>query len=796
MKIVDINDEGLKTKLRQSIKSKNIVPFIGSGFTKGIKTPKGCVPSGTEMLMYMKEKLSQYYDNDIAEFNTWSFSQTANEYNKVITTSNKEQYLRNNFTYVVITDVLKCGFIEHDWDYLYTVNIDNGIENTNKDLRVIQPLKKIKESYINENKVLFKLHGDVDYSLCYEKEYNLILGTSDYAQSIRSNFPLLKILMNDFINKDIIYLGCSLDDELDLLSIRDFGIDQNNSQNTVYYITTENLSKLQQSRLVDYGVNTIIKLDEYDSFYLLIRNLFEECKNIPESEFESFCNKKTIVEDAGLDKNIKYILDSNYCFRENEKGRIYLPNFFIRRNVTDTIIDSITGNSIIYLLGNRVSGKTFVLIDILNRYREKSVLFFDSSLNISDQSIQRLINVKDQLLIFDTNTLSESQIIHISSAYQKLSDNNNNVIIAVNSFDKDILRTVNRNMHLIFELDNKYSDKEIERYNSLVVQSNINKYSSKYTILDYLLNIIDSDAFKDKNPIIFEIQTKQQIALFVLLLVKETISTLDIGLFDLEMTIRDLHSKGLPIADYKLKSIVEIDKLSKLKLCSNAKIWTYRILRDTASKKRYKDLITSAFCHIISTYLAENADTKIYGKFIKFDMINSFFKDASGGAGGLILEIYDKLESYLIEDWQFYHQRAKCVLTLRNDNLELMKRALHFIGMAIEETEKEFSKSKNYKLGISLLNMQFTEAIIYGRIAILSSFRSDILETSLKKYNDVLSTKGYKEFIDDFIKKQYLGNDTDLSKLIGYAMSNSEFINNAKDIKHTLNELTRNVRAI
>ncbi|NLE06571.1 MAG: hypothetical protein GX638_17440 [Crenarchaeota archaeon] len=125
-----------------------------------------------------------------------------------------------------------------------------------------------------------------------------------------------------------------------------------------------------------------------------------------------------------------------------------------------------------------------------------------------------------------------------------------------------------------------------------------------------------------------------------------------------------------------------------------------------------------------------------------------------------------------------------------------MKRALHFIGMAIEETEKEFSKSKNYKLGISLLNMQFTEAIIYGRIAILSSFRSDILETSLKKYNDVLSTKGYKEFIDDFIKKQYLGNDTDLSKLIGYAMSNSEFINNAKDIKHTLNELTRNVRAI
>jgi len=101
----------------------------------------------------------------------------------------------------------------------------------------------------------------------------LILGTSDYAQSIRSNFPLLKILMNDFTNKDIIYLGCSLDDELDLLSIRDFGIDQNNSQNTVYYITTENLSKLQQSRLVDYGVNTIIKLDEYDSFYLLIRNL-------------------------------------------------------------------------------------------------------------------------------------------------------------------------------------------------------------------------------------------------------------------------------------------------------------------------------------------------------------------------------------------------------------------------------------------------------------------------------------------------------------------------------------------
>ena len=66
---------------------------------------------------------------------------------------------------------------------------------------------------------LFKVHGDVvDYckytdSMCY------IFDNKEYAQSIKQNIFILNKMHHDFTFNNLIFIGCSLTDELDLLSL-------------------------------------------------------------------------------------------------------------------------------------------------------------------------------------------------------------------------------------------------------------------------------------------------------------------------------------------------------------------------------------------------------------------------------------------------------------------------------------------------------------------------------------------------------------------------------------------------
>lgn len=55
------------------------------------------------------------------------FSNISSTYHKVVSNEEQEQYLRNNFTRVSIEDKKK-DFLSLPWSYIYTLNIDDGIE--------------------------------------------------------------------------------------------------------------------------------------------------------------------------------------------------------------------------------------------------------------------------------------------------------------------------------------------------------------------------------------------------------------------------------------------------------------------------------------------------------------------------------------------------------------------------------------------------------------------------------------------------------------------------------------------
>jgi hypothetical protein len=92
------------------------------------------------------------------------------------------------------------------------------IEN-HLDINKIIPYDKQSVTYIDGHSCLFKLHGDAHkYIATGDKKY-LILDKNQYIDSIESpeNYDMRNHLETDFAGSHIIFIGCGLEDEMDLM---------------------------------------------------------------------------------------------------------------------------------------------------------------------------------------------------------------------------------------------------------------------------------------------------------------------------------------------------------------------------------------------------------------------------------------------------------------------------------------------------------------------------------------------------------------------------------------------------
>ena len=142
------------------------------------------------------------------------------------------------------------------------------------------------------NDCIFKVHGDVvDYckytdSICY------IFDSKEYAQSIKRNLYILNKLNHDFTYNNLIFIGCSLTDELDLLSLSTF--DENSSMTSRYFVSDTKPDKFREIDLEEYGITHIILVDNYLDFYHSFYEIFLESEKLQYDELSNF--KKGMIK--------------------------------------------------------------------------------------------------------------------------------------------------------------------------------------------------------------------------------------------------------------------------------------------------------------------------------------------------------------------------------------------------------------------------------------------------------------------------------------------------------------------
>lgn len=806
------SDYSIRELISRLIVENKITPVFGSGFTRNCKSKDGRVPSGDDMSDYLRQFAASAYGKNRSVYQDTSFTELCTYYNRRSTSLEKFNYFSKNFTEVELSQD-KIDFLRLFPQYMYTLNIDDGIEYNCNEYKIILPRRNIFEEYIKQYCTVFKVHGDVHYYLNNIEEEELIFNKRQYIDSIKSNAKMLSKLKDDFSNNNLLYVGCSLADEPDLMSVVIDAVKTRRAECQSFYITGSALDDDKKDLLEDYGITACLIVSDYDKFY---KDFVLEAQRL-ENHFQpiNIYKEPETVELSRDETTLDNILNSNAIVPVPFEGKIYKPPFVVERDSVKDVISQLRNHSPIHIIyGHRISGKTFCLFNLFEMIKDKTRYFFASGTKIDNSELEGLFEDTNCLFIFDTNSLDSEQIFKITREKKRLLANENYVIIAVNASDRNGLDLMTENIFYgSSKVKNSFSDLELEKLNKNLQLNNLptflnsektySNYKKRYlsiqrTILDNLYMIaekfsIDTAVFDLSN--ISKFSSIKELALFILLATEQTLSAYDLFYFDVQNEATKL-TKELPIhfgMNYYQYNLSRID--SNYKLTTNSRYFLLRYLAEFAkSTDNYKNILLG-YQYIFQQISNAESDFDCPRKmldFIKFDVLNDVFYRNNKSVIELIKYIYEGLENDMNINPQFKHQRAKSIFWLCPDDSNEIENAVRYVDLARHDVEVILKRKFNEKLKISLEHIKYTQASIYGRLCALSNYKEDgVAIKSLQYYKEALSSdENYGNRIDLVRKKTEKYIYEDLQGLLNYFISKDETETDlALEAKQLANEL-------
>lgn len=728
------------------LKMKSLIPIIGSGFTRFCNCYGGKVPSGSDMKNYMIQKLLSINFSNQEKLNSIPFSKVAFYYNKKIPDTQRKRYLRNNFTDVQISDD-RVSFLSVDWKYIYTLNIDDGIEKNSVYTTVIAPMRDFTKELTDTEHCVIKVHGDAMEMYKYANGESLsVFGLDQYIRSLKTNKFILNRLRHDYAYDNIIFVGCSLDDEVDLMKTCLEVIDEENNDNTTcstikhrYYVTDSPISDTQECDLESYGIDTIVLVDNYNDFYAKFAYYNEEAKRIPPEQIDLHSHIKFKFDLVDRDTNKDYFFHGKKLYNP-ETNTIFFPTFFIERKVFTILQESANTYSITLLCGTRVSGKSYALAYLAYKIHDRIVFYFDSRSNIYKDDLNNLINREHVTLIFDTNVLGKNSVKNLITNYNILLQKNIHVVIAVNRSDRDILDYIeaqeDNKIHIV-NIQNKFCDEEFTNLNKRLAKIPLIPFQkSTLTILDNLL-LCAHYALEQHEIKTNQIQIKDEyiLSIYIMLATYEKID--DQQLVDLHLVKESaliLQNKNQEIEDYYLFPYERsLFNNSLHRIVCNAQFWLVNQLREYAEISSHQETINSSYKILVQTIL-ENALSKAKGfkeveELIKFDNVEMIFSSSKNNARMTMQNIYESLSTILSESYQYHHQYAKCLLWSQNDSKETLLLALNHAQVALQQVQELKNKKRiieaNHPLNISEAHIRFTISMIYAILCDRDNFKNN-----------------------------------------------------------------------
>lgn len=813
-----LSPSDIKEDLITFFKSKSLIPIVGSGISCGVPTNTGFIPSGIQYKEHMVQMLlqnPQFTDEERAELKHEKFSTLCDYYedDENVSSEHRFAYLKENFyrAHFLENDVRK-SFFDIEWPYIYSLNIDDAIESSTQYSTLILPNRDFREELFDEEPCLIKLHGDIKDIVTY-KQSDKIFTSTEYALSLTRNEALLKKLRSDYGYQNILFIGCSLDDEIDLKSLSGTSIDfqfKDTLSRTIIFIKGQP-SKLQKSKFKTYGITDIVCFDTYDSMYTLLFSAWEESTHIADEELEQYSNLSiSHIKADAIDLNRNYFFWGKGLLDLKEK-KITYPYYFISRDVTNAITQQLKQNKIHLVYGSRVSGKSYLLADISGKIRDRTVILLDGKSRLSQKAFSRLLDAENTVILLDIGAINRHQFEEILLSAEHIHKNKSNFVICINENDSDMHGIIKwkirqnpyiSNYILRYSLKNKFKKlTEISKINKLMPSVNLPPYSHQRTLLDHL--IYTEKMLKAKGQysnIRLKISTKKQLALFIILAIKERIYSTEIVNFALDQEIVEASKRYSPFIERIETSIFEkspVD-MSKIKYTLNSKYWLRRELGAYARNEANHAIIGEAYQYIIKCILDISQHNEYHRRhlcrdYIMFDVMNDIFLDEYGGNLKLNLFIYSKLHSELAGDFNFLHQEAKCYInyaySLKNneEKSKNLSTAREFALLSLSIISHRYENSPNENLIISKAHVQYTIATVLCDLCKANGYSDELL---LQETIDAICVALYSSYNnDDYRREQKQRTSQGITNFLKFACKNLNTLPISTSNRARINEL-------
>ena len=765
-----VSYDEVSNEIIQMMRRKTIIPEIGSGFTRDCIARSGKVPSGEDYYNYMIAQIVDQNPDEmkVKELNNESFSSISSIYHKMVQAEKQQSYLLNKFTNVKLENVKK-NFLKIDWPYIYTLNIDDAIENNSEFKTVLYANRDIRNSIFEQEKCVIKLHGDIKDILKYEDSNCEIFDQKQYVVSIKKNVSLLKKLTHDYEYLNLLYIGCSLSDEIDLLFSTSMANDNNNNR---YYCSTQIPTLLQKTKLEAFGITHCIVFESYDDIYEKMTDAFHQSLCITPDELEQFSTYEFKTLGTGFELNCPYLFQGKSILNSS-KIAIY-PSFFVSRSVTDKIVENINSKGTQIVVGRGCSGKTYVSYDIIRRVRDREVYAFRSKDRINNETLTLLLNKENCLTIFDSKVLSIKQIEEIILTTSERVVKSNSIIIIENKSNRDLsglLVLMKMNEHLEddeipqLEISNRFSKPKTDEINNYLVTSSLGVFSENKSIADNIINasnlLIQKNKFSQISPLTDNVR---QVSSLIVLATLGKVYASDAINLDLVEEFEMQCKKAMPLIEKESTWVFEMSAAnnSPLKYVVNAEYWLFNQLDILAKSRKGREKIIEAYRYIIGKLIEINGKPDLmkgekyapYKDYILFDNIFQIFR--SQGTK-IIRDIYQSLNDILATDPNYLHQRAKCYIrsayksTEEKDKEKWLEMAYRDASISNSSFEKRYESHENEKIMISAAHSLYTAALALCHIAKLRNYRDISINANAVKclYKAISSPFNSIEFVNN-----------------------------------------------
>lgn len=785
MEKMDITSKATKDFFIQAFADKDLIPILGSGFSCGMPARGKCkIPSGSQLKSDMIDIILQERKDFTKEaLLNKDFSWIAERF-LTCNTDKITNYFYQHFTGIKFTGVNKKKFLSDiPWSYIYTLNIDTAIECSGDDWESFYPNEKFVEESVYNKKKLYKIHGDINL-FCKTKDINkLILSQNQYLKSLRTNSLFHDKLSADCSGHNLLYIGCSLDDEIDIkysvISDNDRNIDSTSARRI--YVTFDDIESdpIKLDDLKSFNITHYIKLEgasDYEMFYEFICECYNESLKLTCKPYDCYTVSKIETLNNDREANLQYLINLN--------GNPPLCKPYYYFDKTNFHIDDLSKDKINVFIGRRFSGKTLFAYGIIDKFKDRKKYFISSNATITDRTICDLLQEKNSLIIMDANSISDLQLPIVCNAFDKTKENV--ICLFVNSFDEiannisyftDVLNIIP------LRFDGKLNASEGNFINKKLSEIGIMIFDDTQTILDNTLRIsnkLDKDRLSE-----YTIEDNKELEMLIWIAINKKIYLEQIMTLSLYNEYQRIVKKYTPILEIERNKGGEGFEHSPIKIICNAPIALLQILNNyaypprtymgrTIKKEHFKN-ICSAIYHILFVYEKINQDE--VKKFLLFDILNdvfsqqysrenidklskdddqNFLNHRTYGAAALIQAIYENesIQKLKATEPNYWLQRAKSLYILnsgKNGRIERLEEGVQWAKKASGDSQILINKG-HQKYYRTLSNALIQTAMLYGKLAFKKDYKDYKINTLAVQYyykglSDANNLSAAKSFI-------------------------------------------------